>query len=387
MYLSRFPSLSLRQLVSFNKLNQFEKVFDPAKTAYYYRGANAVFNAVKVLGLKSADVVLMPAYHCGIEVEAVLKAGGSVKFYGVTASLHVDINDLTSQIDSRTKALFVIHYFGFPQDMQAIKTICAERNILLIEDCAHALMSTYSQVPLGKFGDVSIFSFQKSLPIPDGGALVINTGTFHTPGVGEAPTKLTLWRGVVVLCMQHTRMFHAWCYAVLNILFIHPARWLLRLLKKRQPQNFAIQTASTACFDDSKASLSISSVSLKQIQSSNLENMYQKRRENYKRLQSFLPKAYVSQLVFPALPEGVCPLFFPIRFPDRKMVVTFLEGKNIETFIFGEFLHPNLAADQFPQAQKCSQEILGLPIHQDMQERHMEYLGQAIRQYYAGRLA
>jgi dTDP-4-amino-4,6-dideoxygalactose transaminase len=119
----------LRQLIDFSQSNQFEKILAPSKIIYYYRGANAIFNAVKALGLKSEDIVLMPAYHCGIELEAVLKAGCQVRFYGIASNLEINWNDLDSQIGPQTKALFIIHYFGFPQDMEKVKKICEEKKL------------------------------------------------------------------------------------------------------------------------------------------------------------------------------------------------------------------------------------------------------------------
>jgi dTDP-4-amino-4,6-dideoxygalactose transaminase len=248
-------------------------------------------------------------------------------------------------------------------------------------------MSSFQGIPLGKSGDVSIFSFQKSLGTPDGGALVVNEETLAIPRSEGKPTFLTTLRGIVVLGLQHKHMFYSWCYALLNLLVIQPARWILQFLKKRQPKDFKIQTASTVDFDDLKASLGISAFSLKQIQLSDLKMMFEKRRDNFERLRSFLPKAYLVQMVFPSLAEGVCPLFLPMKFSDRKKAKEFLEGRGIETFIFGEFLHKNLPQGQYLDAERSSREILCMPIHQDMNDAHVEYLGQSLREFYAGRLA
>lgn len=61
----------------------------------------------------------------------------------------------------RTKAIFVYHQYGFPQDMEKIMTFAKEKNLVVIEDCAHAVASQYKGQPLGSFGDFAIFSFSK----------------------------------------------------------------------------------------------------------------------------------------------------------------------------------------------------------------------------------
>lgn len=61
----------------------------------------------------------------------------------------------------KTKAMFVYHQYGFPQDMDKIMEFALDKKLIVIEDCAHALASEYRGKPLGSFGDFSIYSFSK----------------------------------------------------------------------------------------------------------------------------------------------------------------------------------------------------------------------------------
>ncbi len=79
-------------------------------------------------------------------------------------------------LTNRTRAIVVIHEFGYPHpQLEALLGVAAERCIPLIEDCAHSLDSTYDGRPLGSFGDYAVFSLSKVLPVEVGGVLVGNT--------------------------------------------------------------------------------------------------------------------------------------------------------------------------------------------------------------------
>ena len=73
---------------------------------------------------------------------------------------------------SSVRAMIVVHYFGLPQPMTAIRRFCDEHRIALIEDCAHALFGQTDDQPIGSTGDYAIASLAKFLPTTDGGCLV-----------------------------------------------------------------------------------------------------------------------------------------------------------------------------------------------------------------------
>lgn len=80
-------------------------------------------------------------------------------------------------LDDRTRAILVIHEYGFPHPrLGELVDAAGARGIPLIEDCAHSLDSTLDGVPLGSFGDYAIFSLPKVLPVAAGGILVAAAG-------------------------------------------------------------------------------------------------------------------------------------------------------------------------------------------------------------------
>ncbi|MDP3770244.1 MAG: DegT/DnrJ/EryC1/StrS family aminotransferase [bacterium] len=79
-----------------------------------------------------------------------------------------------TEFSPKTKVLWVYHQYGFPQNMDAIMNTARERNLVVVEDCAHALESDYKGHRLGTIGDFGIFSFSKFVPSLMGGAVVTN---------------------------------------------------------------------------------------------------------------------------------------------------------------------------------------------------------------------
>jgi dTDP-4-amino-4,6-dideoxygalactose transaminase len=102
------------------------------------RARHGLYLGVRALGLGPGDEVLVPAYHHGSEVEALVRAGLAVRFYEARESLAPDPGELDGMLGPRTRALHLIHYLGFPQDARCWRHWCDERGLLLIEDAAQA---------------------------------------------------------------------------------------------------------------------------------------------------------------------------------------------------------------------------------------------------------
>ena len=124
------------------------------------------------LGLDEGDEVLVSAYNCGTEIDALLAAGLRVRCVDCDPKGMVTLGALQKAVTTRTRALYIIHPFGWPQPLTEIDAWRRERALLLIEDCALSLFSSLTDgSPIGTKGDASVFSFPKSLPTPDGGAI------------------------------------------------------------------------------------------------------------------------------------------------------------------------------------------------------------------------
>src|SRR5690606_10505379 len=90
--------------------------------------------------------------------------------------LCLDPKDIEHRIGERTKAIVVVHYFGYPADMDEIMAIARKHNLKVIEDVSHAHGGLYKGKQLGTIGDVGAMSLMagKALAIGEGGMLVTN---------------------------------------------------------------------------------------------------------------------------------------------------------------------------------------------------------------------
>ena len=123
---------------------------------FYSSGRVAFSHALDILGFCRDEKILLPAY-IGINdregsgvMDPVTAANIPHEFYRIHRDLRVDFNDLVEKIQNNmVKAVLLIHYFGFPQpDLKKIINYCKTRNIAVIEDCAHAYLSTHHGVRL-----------------------------------------------------------------------------------------------------------------------------------------------------------------------------------------------------------------------------------------------
>ena len=135
-----------------------------------YMGRTAVWQLCQIWGLGEGDEVLIPAYNCGTEVDPLIKAKVTPVLYRVDREVWIDTEDIRRRTTHRTRAIFVIHYFGWPQPIGELARWCHEKDIRLVEDCAQSLFAEGPDGPLGTQGDAAKHrSLRKFLPVPDGG--------------------------------------------------------------------------------------------------------------------------------------------------------------------------------------------------------------------------
>jgi len=139
-------------------------------------GTGALHLALLAHGIGSGDVVLTTPFTFVSTANAILYVGAQPRFVDVDPETYnLDPSRLQGAIDSRTRALIVVHVFGVPCDMKPIIEICEDHHILLIEDACEALGATYEGRKVGTFA-TSCFSFypNKVVTTAEGGAVCTN---------------------------------------------------------------------------------------------------------------------------------------------------------------------------------------------------------------------
>jgi dTDP-4-amino-4,6-dideoxygalactose transaminase len=159
---------------------RFEKAFSEYLGAGYAiavsNGTAALHLALKSLGLKGGDEVILPSLTFIATANVVLYVGARPVFADIvsTEDLNISPEEIQKKITKRTKAIMVMHYGGYPCDMKAMSRIAKEYGLYLIEDAAHAPGAEYQGEKCGLVGDIGCFSFfsNKNLVTGEGGMAV-----------------------------------------------------------------------------------------------------------------------------------------------------------------------------------------------------------------------
>lgn len=125
--------------------------------------------------LAPGDEVVMPSFTFVSTANAVVLRGATPVFVDIRPdTLNLDERLVEPAITARAKAVFVVHYAGICAEMDAFRDIAERHRLLLVEDAAQALLSTYRGRPAGTLGDIGCFSFHatKNVVSGEGGALV-----------------------------------------------------------------------------------------------------------------------------------------------------------------------------------------------------------------------
>ena len=149
---------------------QFAGLFPKDTQAFaFWKGRVALYAILESLGIGPGDDVIVPGFTCVVVPNAILYCGARPVFVDIEGtSFTMDVPDIERKITSRTKAIIVQHSYGIPAEMDAIMAIAAKAGIAVVEDCAHALGSTYKDRTVGSIGDAAFFSSQWSKPYTTG---------------------------------------------------------------------------------------------------------------------------------------------------------------------------------------------------------------------------
>ena len=156
-------------------------LLDHANLKFTTSGRASILLALKMLRIREGDGVLVPSYHCPSMIAPVVAQGARPIFYPIGPSGGPLLDWLQALDTARVKVILAVHYFGLPQPMALLRRWCDTNNVALIEDCAHALFGASGDRPMGSWGDLSVGSLTKFMPVPEGGVLVTNARAAALP--------------------------------------------------------------------------------------------------------------------------------------------------------------------------------------------------------------
>jgi perosamine synthetase len=343
------------------KVGEFEERFAAwvgAKHAVSFSSGTAALHAAAfAAGLGPGDeAITTPLTFCAT-ANCVLYQGAKPVFADVSAdTLNLDPGEVADRISPRAKAILAVDYAGHPADLDALRSIAEQKNLLLIEDACHALGATYHGKRVGSIADMTVFSFHpvKHLTTGEGGMVTTN----------DAPRAQTMRRfrnhGISSEARQRQQSGE-WFYEMVLLGF-----------------NYRLSDIGCA--------LGIS-------QLRKLEANLTRRRQiaaQYMSAFSDLPAVEV-----PAVRPGVDPAWhlFPIRIRPERLsagraeIFRALRAENLGVSVHyvPVHLHPYYRSQfgyrggEYPVAENAYQRLISLPMFHGMSDRDVEDVVAAVR--------
>jgi dTDP-4-amino-4,6-dideoxygalactose transaminase len=139
-------------------------------------GTDALFIALKALGVGAGDEVITAANSFVATSEAIKMAGAQVVFVDINPNtFNIDVGRIEEKISARTKAIVPVHLYGQPADMDPIRALARKHGLWVVGDAAQAHGAMYKGQPIAKLADITCFSFYPGKNLGaygDAGALV-----------------------------------------------------------------------------------------------------------------------------------------------------------------------------------------------------------------------
>ena len=383
-------------------------------------GRGAVYLAGRALALNcrcgGPHSVAVPSYHCGSEIEALLRAGLKPNFYRVKPDLTVDCESFYES-SCRSCVCYVVSFFGFPPIVEGIWPPPENSRVesgsdsdardgvrldelgteqggvfgggatrlgMVIEDAAQALYSKYPDgSAIGSKGTAAIFSIRKSLGTLDGGALWLygKVGAAAAP-LGRARTfSVANARTLASQLLLSIAGGDRWIATV-------AARAVSQLSRSEKAALDGELSRAIFAVDENEGAWTISESALASAASRAALLSYfvlagqwpsavaAARRGNYTRLVwefdlgEFVPEGLHE------LPPGTVPLFLPVECPDRRAAVAAFFERGVRVVEVWPVPHRSTPEQFISDTRAARERLLGIPVHQGLSGSALEMVGE-----------
>lgn len=159
-----------------------EERFHAQKVLLTTSGTTALDMAMLLCDINPGDEVILPSYTFSSTATAAVLAGARLVFVDIRPdTMNIDETKLEAAITDKTKVIVAMHYAGVACEMDTIMEIARRNGLMVVEDAAQGVMSTYKGRALGTIGDFGCYSFHetKNYSMGEGGALIINNPAYN----------------------------------------------------------------------------------------------------------------------------------------------------------------------------------------------------------------
>ena len=158
-----------------------EERFNAEKIMLTTSGTTALDMAMIMCDLEPGDEVILPSFTFSSTATSAVLAGANLVFVDIRPdTMNIDEDKIEEAITDRTRVISVVHYAGVSCDMDKIMDIARRHSLIVVEDAAQGVMSSYKGKALGTIGDFGCYSFHetKNYSMGEGGAIVINNPAY-----------------------------------------------------------------------------------------------------------------------------------------------------------------------------------------------------------------
>lgn len=330
-------------------VDRFEQDFAKLNDAKYGigvgSGTDALFLSLKALGVGPGDEVITTAFTFYATVGAIVTAGATPVFVDVADDHNIDAGKIAQAITSKTKAIMPVHWSGTPCDMESINQLAAKHGISVVADSCHGIESTLNGKAMGAHSDLTCYSMHplKNLNVwGDGGIILTNDKALAD--------KLALMRNHGLSGRDECQMF---------------------------AYNSRLDT--------------IQAVVGQYLLDKRINGITDKRIQNAHYLDSKLAK--IQSITLPPRDPNKRSVFhlYMGQFERRDELQVFLQDKGIDAKIhYPTPMHLQPAAanlgykvGDFPRSEALAKSCLSLPVHEFIEQSHLDYMVESIEQFYA----
>ena len=307
-------------------------------------GTDAIYIALKMLGIGSGDEVITSAASWISTSETITQTGAKVVFVDIDPHTYcMDSKLIEAKINSRTKAIVPVHLYGHAAPVKEIATLCKKHKLFLVEDCAQSHFTKVDGRYVGTFGDAATFSFYPGK----------NLGAY-----GDA--------GCIVTNSDELAM------------------------RMRQYANHGALVKHKHDIEGINSRLDSLQAAILTVKAGHILNWNEMRRQNATHYTKRL--ANIPQVSVPTVREGTEHTWhlYVIRASKRDQLKKFLESQGVQTALHYPKALPNLKAyhylgytrQDFPVASGYENEILSLPMFPELSIDQIEYVCDQIDKFY-----
>lgn len=375
------PILDWHYLRRTRDSHSINAVFDAPFQVWTTSGRAAIALALMNAGLRPGDGILLPTYHCPTMVSPARHLGLDIEFFPLVAHGCANLDFIVERFRAgRIRAILVAHYFGFPQPLRALRELCDQHRIVLIEDCAHAMFGTADGRPIGTWGDYATASLTKFLPLTWGGCLVSHRHPLNNHLRYDAPfdTRLKKWLDAVELAARHGRP--AGVGSALRMLF--DAKNLVRGTPRNdvslEPITRPGEDNVVFRFDERDALTAPPRYVSRVAKNTDRERIVERRRRAYERLARAIAPLPGIEPVHESLPDTVVPYVFPVLASRPEETFRDARRSGIPVFRWNWLWPDTPVREGDVGTMSWSSNLLQLPCHQDLSDDEIEQIAEAI---------